>query len=109
MKRIALTLVAALLALLVLGTLPLVVPGLRERFLTEAIRRADVALPGRLHVGRAAWPALGTIHLRDVTWTEEGDTLASVGRLEVRARLRELRRSKPDTRLSLPAFTTWCW
>ncbi len=71
---------AALVALLLVA---LCVTPLRERLLAFALSRAASALPGDLQVGEAHWPALGTLQLRGVRWTDGTTTLVAAAEISV--------------------------
>ncbi len=76
-------LLVVLLAVVVAAA-SMLLPGVRGRVLHAGLGLADGALPGRLSVDDARWPAWGVFELDGIVWcSDEGDTLAHVPVLRV--------------------------
>ncbi|MBD3162997.1 MAG: hypothetical protein GF346_11310, partial [Candidatus Eisenbacteria bacterium] len=73
--------VGGLVALLLLIVLLLQLPGVRGAILSAALPRAERALPGRLTIEEASWPALGRFELAGIEWVAGSDTLAAADRI----------------------------
>ncbi|MCA9729206.1 MAG: hypothetical protein KC729_16080, partial [Candidatus Eisenbacteria bacterium] len=71
---IPVTLIAVVLAIVVL----LLLPPVREGILDIALQKARTSLPGKLEIGASRWPSPGRIELRDVRWVADGDSLAQL-------------------------------
>ncbi len=114
LRRILVRGTAAVVVVVLLLAASLLLPGVRGRLLALGLDRAGEALPGRLEVGRAAWPSAGRIVLEDILWraddadgSAEADTLARVRRLALAVDLRSLRAR--DLALdSLALEVAWC-
>ena len=88
-KRIGIGLAGVVTLVVVLVTVLLLSP-FRGKVLTRVLKEVGTVIPGDLSVGAASWPALGTIELSDILWTDAGDTLVIADRVKVDARLKPL-------------------
>ncbi len=92
-RRVALAARAVMLVVafgIAVMLLALMLPAGREALLDHAVEVARDRLPGTVHVGRAAWPRLGTLAVGDVIWHDGPDTLAHLEDLELRLALGDL-------------------
>ncbi len=72
-RRIGGIVVVALVLLVVVLAAALALAPVRGVLLGWGLAAADRSLPGTFEVGRASWPRLGTIDLRDVRWLGPSD------------------------------------
>src|SRR5690606_4672283 len=76
--RALVVLAASLFGLVLVVIVLFLLPPVRDRLLGIALDRARNALPGELEIDSARWPRPGRAELRDLLWTDEGDTLADL-------------------------------
>ena len=77
LRRAAFVLLATTVAVPSLLLAVLLVRPVREVLLSPILVAAEGALPGKLHIEDAAWPALSRVTFDDVRWTDGPDTLAA--------------------------------
>ncbi len=88
-KRIGIGLAGAVALVVVLVAVLLLSP-FRGKVLTRVLKDVGTVIPGDFSIGVASWPALGTIELSDILWTDAGDTLVIADRVKVDVRLKPL-------------------
>ncbi|MCP4545166.1 MAG: hypothetical protein GY835_01720 [bacterium] len=98
LKRV-LRAVAALLLLLILTVVALLSlrPG-REILLRKALNVACARLPGNLAVAEPTWPGLGRLHLENLLWTCDADTLVACTTLDLDLAIAPLIRKNVNVR-----------
>ncbi|HER44236.1 MAG TPA: hypothetical protein ENO08_07245, partial [Candidatus Eisenbacteria bacterium] len=74
---------AAVAAVPLIATALFFLRPVREKALDEAVSRVRRALPGEISITDSRWPAPGAIEIDGLTWTEGGDTLASLSSLRI--------------------------
>lgn len=96
--RIGIVLLLVLVGVPLLALLSVTTAPVRSNLLTWGAGRAAESLPGELSWSRLEWPAPGRIELREVLWSDHGDTVAYLGYGVLEWNYEDLKQKQLDVR-----------